>query len=62
MKTVILPSIPHYMDYINKILIDSFVEDIPTKDQTISTVKLAKQMVYQSSYFIVEETPYVAKV
>lgn len=55
MKTIILPSIPHYMDYLNKILIDAFVQDKATKDTTMSTVKLAKIMVYQDTYFTVNE-------
>ena len=53
--TIILPNPASYIDYINKILIDSFEQNIPTSSQVYPTTTVARLLVNQTGVILVEE-------
>lgn len=54
-REILLPNPLSYVDYINKVLIESFVDDVPTKSQVQPTTTIAKVLVHEDRFLIIEE-------
>ena len=54
-KKIILPNVSDYINYITKILIDSFVQDVPTESQVEPMPTVAKILVNKEGFIITEQ-------
>jgi hypothetical protein len=55
-RTLLLPNPVSYIDYVNKILIDSFLEDVPTVAQVEPTTQVARILVNEEGFLIIDES------
>ena len=57
---ILLPNPADYINFISGIVVDFFTSDSTTTSKVVSTVKIAKLLVNEETFLIVEDT-HVAK-
>ena len=53
MKRIILPNPSDYINYITDVIMDSYQEDVPTTSETIGTPQIAKILVKEESFILI---------
>lgn len=54
-KEIVLPNPVSYIDYINEVLIDSFINNIPTESQVEPTTTIARILSDGNEFILVEK-------
>jgi len=56
MKRIILPNVSDYINYISNIILESYVDNIPTNSKVNPTTEVAVILVDEEGYLVLDET------